>query len=261
MQGEYQRSILRILMDINKGITLMTRNLALSILILLLCYISTHISAWLNLSGWPVWCRTGLPYVIWSLSICVFWPFYRWRLLAITGLTGSFKRGVIWAVVFVLPMFVGFGLTSEIAELSLATILTKSVLPGFFEELMFRGFLVGMLISIARWYFFPAALANAFLFGIGHWFQGATPSEALMASAFTGVGGLWFAWLFIEWQRNLWLIASLHILMNACWVIWQVDDTVIGGQLANILRLSTIALSIILTVIINRSGRYKLGEI
>lgn len=248
-------------MEMNKGITLMTRNFALSTLILLLFYISTHVSAWLNLSGWPVWCRIGLPYLIWSLTISVFWPFYRWRLFAITGLSGSFKRGVIWAVVFVLPMIAGFALTGEIAEFSLTTLLTKSVLSGFFEELMFRGFLVGMLISLARWHFFPAALASALLFGIGHWFQGATPTEALIASAFTGVGGLWFAWLFIAWQRNLWLVASLHILMNACWVIWQVDNTVIGGQLANVLRLTTIALSILITVMINRSSRHTHNEI
>ena len=186
------------------------------------------------------------------ITIAAFWPFYKHRLLAIIGLQSSPLEGILWACLFVSPMLLGFALTSEIAGLQPMLLVKKALLPGFFEELMFRGFLVGMLISVANWRFLPAACINALLFGTGHWFQGATATQALMASLFTAIGGLWFAWLFVAWMRNLWLVAMLHVLMNACWVIWQVDNTAIGGQLANILRMATIFLSIIVTLIYHK---------
>ena len=98
----------------------------------------------------------------------------------------------------------------------------------------------------------PAALINAALFGIGHWFQGAMLAEAVMASLFTAVGGLWFAWLFVVWQHNLWLVVTLHTVMNACWAIWQVVTTAAGDQFANLLRLSTIMLSVVVTLLLQR---------
>lgn len=190
--------------------------------------------------------------MIWMLTIAACWPLLGKRLFSITGLSSSARVGVLWGLVFVSPMLLGFALSDAPAQFAPSLLVTKALLPGFLEELMFRGFLVGMLISVAGWRLLPAALINAVVFGIGHWFQGATVTEALMASVFTGIGGLWFAWLFVVWQHNLWLVVTLHTVMNACWVTWQVDTTAVGDQFANLLRLSTIILSVVLTLLLQR---------
>ena len=190
--------------------------------------------------------------MIWMLTIAACWPLLGKRLFSITGLSSSARVGVLWGLVFVSPMLLGFALSDAPAQFAPSLLVTKALLPGFLEELMFRGFLVGMLISVAGWRLLPAALINAVVFGIGHWFQGATVTEALMASVFTGIGGLWFAWLFVVWQHNLWLGVTLHTVMNACWVTWQVDTTAVGDQFANLLRLSTIILSVVLTLLLQR---------
>ena len=190
--------------------------------------------------------------MIWMLTIAACWPLLGKRLFSITGLSSSARVGVLWGLVFVSPMLLGFALSDAPAQFAPSLLVTKALLPGFLEELMFRGFLVGMLIRVAGWRLLPAALINAVVFGIGHWFQGATVTEALMASVFTGIGGLWFAWLFVVWQHNLWLVVTLHTVMNACWVTWQVDTTAVGDQFANLLRLSTILLSVVLTLLLQR---------
>ncbi|MBR9792090.1 MAG: CPBP family intramembrane metalloprotease [Gammaproteobacteria bacterium] len=226
-----------------------SRKLTYSLFILATFYIVTHLSQWIPSQYLPDY---GFSYITWILSIAACWPLLGKRLFSITGLSSSAEVGVLWGLVFVSPMLIGFAVSDAPAQFAPTMLVTKALLPGFLEELMFRGFLVGMLIKVAGWRLLPAALVNAVLFGIGHWFQGATFTEALMASVFTGIGGLWFAWLFVAWRHNLWLVATLHILMNACWVIWQVDTTAIGSQYANLLRLSTMILSITATIFMQR---------
>lgn len=232
------------------------RHWTLSFVIISLFYLSTHLTGWLNAAGVfqqsPEWVRHYVPYGIWTLTIIGFFIFLPDDIFKVTGLGAPVLKGLWLACVFVSPMVIGFVITSELATFSPLSLLDKALLPGFFEELMFRGFLVGTLICVAKWHFLPAALVSAVLFGVGHWFQGATPVEALLASVFTGVGGLWFAWLFIRWDHNLWLVASLHTMMNACWVLWDVDTSAIGGNLANLLRMLTIVLSIAVTAIYSR---------
>ena len=226
-----------------------SRKLIYSVLILVVFYVATHISSWI-----PPQYRSdyGFSYMIWMLTIAACWPLLGKRLFSITGLSSSARVSVLWGLVFVSPMLLGFALSDAPAQFAPSLLVTKALLPGFLEELMFRGFLVGMLIRVAGWRLLPAALINAVVFGIGHWFQGATVTEALMASVFTGIGGLWFAWLFVVWQHNLWLGGTLHTVMNACWVTWQVDTTAVGDQFANLLRLSTIILSVVLTLLLQR---------
>jgi hypothetical protein len=59
---------------------------------------------------------------------------------------------------------------------------------------------------------------------------------------------VWFAWLFIEWNDNLWLPVGMHFLMNFYWDLFNVSDTAIGGFMLNLPRVLTIALSVIFTI-------------
>ncbi len=190
--------------------------------------------------------KYAVPYLCWSLAILLAGVLLRRKgpLLKAVGITHQPLIGVAAALLFSLPMLIGFSVFFEFATPSVTTLLTKSLIPGFFEELFFRGFLVGSLIAIAGWRFLPAALIGAVIFGMGHWFQGATLVQAATAALFTAIGGLWFAWLFYRWSHNLWIVITLHTLMNGYWVLWQVDSTAIGGQAANLCRMATIVLSI-----------------
>ena len=198
------------------------------------------------------WIRYCFPYLIWSIGIAAV-VFLLGNVtrdkVALLGLSPPTKGEFFWAFVFTLPMLIGFATAFTFAaDVSIQKLILGSVVVAFFEELFYRGFLFGCLYKLARWPFIPAALTSSILFGVSHWFQGANMSEALMASLFTGIGGLWFAWLMVKWQGKIWVAVTMHALMNAYWILWQVDDTAVGGNLANILRLTTMALSIVLTL-------------
>jgi hypothetical protein len=51
----------------------------------------------------------------------------------------------------------------------------------------------------------------------------------------------------MRWE-NLWVPIFIHALMNGWWQIFEVDDTALGGYLANIARLIVIAISILITI-------------
>lgn len=136
-------------------------------------------------------------------------------------------------------------------EVTVTKLLVKGVAAPFMEEFYFRGFLVLLLIRLAGWHFLLAALVNSLIFGLGHWYQGHDASQALMAALVTGVGGLWFAWLSVRWG-TIWPAVILHGVMNSVWYLWHVDSNAIGGQTANLLRLTTIVLSVGLTLYYTR---------
>ena len=78
------------------------------------------------------------------------------------------------------------------------------------------------------------------------------PLELAGILAITGVGSLISCWLFMRWQYNLWVVVGLHCGMNLWWEVFAVDDTALGGWLANGARLLTIACAILLTIFKDR---------
>ncbi|MFS1701282.1 CPBP family intramembrane glutamic endopeptidase [Alteromonas sp. AMM-1] len=190
--------------------------------------------------------RYAVPYICWLVAMLIAGVLLKHRkhYIGAIGLMNQPLSGIAAGLLFSLPMGVGLAVFFEFSAPSITALVTKSLIPGFFEELFFRGFLVGLLIAMAGWRFVSAALIGAVIFGLGHWFQGATLVQAATASLFTAIGGLWFAWLFYRWGHNLWIVITLHTLMNAYWLLWQVDSTAIGNQMANLCRMATILLSI-----------------
>ena len=66
--------------------------------------------------------------------------------------------------------------------------------------------------------------------------------------AITSIGSVILCWFYKRWNYNLWIIVALHGAMNLWWEVSAVDDTALGGWLANGARLTTIVLAIILTI-------------
>lgn len=177
------------------------------------------------------------------------------------GLHHSPLRGFALALVLTLPM-PAVMVWSAPLTLSAETphaLLRMAVLPGFGEELLYRGFLFGLLFRFAGWGFLPAALGAALLFGGAHLYQGGDAAEAAGIFALTAFGSLWFAWLYVEWDYDLWIPAAFHVLMNAWWVVFPVADNALGSGWFVAVRLLVLALSILLTVAVaKRRGGLRL---
>ncbi len=169
----------------------------------------------------------------------------------------GFLTGLVFAFITVLPMFISSAVIGSIdKELTLTDLLHYTVIGGFMEELLFRGFLFGILFRKLNWGFIPASLPGAIIFGLGHLYQASDPVGAFSIFMVTFTGALWFAWLFIEWEENLWVPILLHIFMNLSWTLFNVGENAAGDHVTNIFRVITIALTIAITII--RKKRKKI---
>ena len=168
--------------------------------------------------------------------------------LRMLGLASNPGRGLALAFVFTLPMLAGYaGLLSVNRDLGWHGLLFGAVLAAFMEELLFRGFLFGMLFHYAGWGFLPAALINGVLFAIGHLYQAGDVAGAISVLLVTFLGGAWFAWLYVEWD-TLWVPLGMHLFMNLWWMAFSAGDTAVGGTVANVCRIATIVLSVVVTI-------------
>jgi membrane protease YdiL (CAAX protease family) len=128
------------------------------------------------------------------------------------------------------------------------------------EEYLFRGFLFGILFRKLGWGFVPSSVLGALIFGLGHIYQGSTYMETMGVFFITSIGGVWFAWLYIEWNNNLWVPVFIHILMNLSWALFEISSNSLGGFYANLFRLITIALSIIITIKYNQKKGLRINS-
>jgi membrane protease YdiL (CAAX protease family) len=183
------------------------------------------------------------------------------RLMANLGLQKGLLRGLLFAAIAVSPMLISSAIVGKIdEELYLPDLLKTTLFAGFMEEYLFRGFLFGLLFRKIKWGFIPASLLGAVIFGMGHLYQGNTVAETLGVFFITAMGAVWFAWLYIEWDNNLWVPIFLHILMNLSWSLFEISDTALGGWYANLFRILTIALTVIITIHYNRKSGLRINR-
>ncbi|MGO8995074.1 MAG: lysostaphin resistance A-like protein [Polyangiaceae bacterium] len=133
-------------------------------------------------------------------------------------------------------------------------ILLSAALPGFFEELLFRGLVLGALQRDLRMAFWPAAILSSLAFGAAHLLNFGDAQDWGQLALATA-GGLFFAWLRVRW-RTLWMPIATHALMDAAWLIVPQSSAVGNGrlQLARVLEVAvTIALTARLTKKIERA--------
>ncbi|MBK7030613.1 MAG: CPBP family intramembrane metalloprotease, partial [Bacteroidales bacterium] len=183
------------------------------------------------------------------------------RLMANLGLQKGLLRGLLFAAIAVSPMMISSAIVGRIdEELSVAQLLKTTLFAGLMEEYLFRGFLFGLLFRKIKWGFIPASLLGAVIFGMGHLYHGNTLAETLGIFLITAMGAVWFAWLYIEWNNNLWVPVFLHILMNLSWTLFDISDTALGGWYANLFRILTIALTVIITIKYQQKSGLKINR-
>lgn len=230
---------------------------ALPIIVVFLWLDHFHLDLFRAVAGdWTGAART------WALALLGYLPHWlaAWGLAALLtrprhaasalGLDGRPLRALLLGLLLTAPMALGLALKAPLtldAETPHALV-HHALLPGFGEELLYRGLLFGLLFRIAGWGFLPAALTGALLFGIAHLSQGGSTAEAAGIFAITALGGVWFAWLYVEWDFDLWVPVAFHVLMNAWWMVFPVADNALGPLWTVGLRLLVIALSIGVTL-------------
>ncbi|WP_370337018.1 lysostaphin resistance A-like protein [Parvularcula marina] len=177
------------------------------------------------------------------------------------GLQANILTGLAVGFVCTLPMLLGYALfgTFNPGESPVDLFFKYALFPGVGEEIIYRGFLFGLLFRFAGWGFIPASLLCAISFGIAHMWQGSSPAETAGIVAITAVGAVWFSWLYIEWGNNLFVPITFHVLMNEWWQLFEISETALGGGVGNIFRFTTIGLSVVVTLMMaKRQGGSRL---
>ena len=158
---------------------------------------------------------------------------------------------------FTLPMFIVNAICGELDFTW--TAIGISLMAGVCEEVYFRGYFFGQLFRNCRWGFIPASLITSLLFGLLHLYQGHDITSSLLAVLVTGLGGILYSWMYVEWNYRLWIPISLHSFMDVAWMILPVGEEGYGaaGNIAtNVGRAVTIILAIGATIYFKR----KRGE-
>lgn len=165
------------------------------------------------------------------------------------GLNHNIPKSFAIALLFALPMFLGGLFCFEFKEeYSIQNLIAGSIVVGFVEELFYRGFFFGMLFKTTRLGFITSIILGAFIFAAGHLYQSQDTTELIGIFSITFMGAILFAWLYVEWNYNLWVPIFLHALMNLAWHLFEMDSTAMGGVLPNVFRGITIFLAIFLTI-------------
>ena len=175
------------------------------------------------------------------------------------GLSSGMLTAIWTSLLFTLPMFIGglffFRFNPKI---DLEYLIAGTIVAGFMEELYFRGFLFGQLFRNTNLGFIPAVLFGAFIFALGHLYQSQNISELAGIFMITFAGAIFFSWLYVEWNYNLWVPILTHSLMNLSWNLFTIDDSALGDMKANIFRGLTILIAIIFTILYKRNRNEKL---
>ena len=178
------------------------------------------------------------------------------NILECWGLRGNFLKGWAVGLLCCIPMLV-CNLIAGHVEFGWDKLFLGAVFAGLFEELIYRGFLFGVLHRYCGWSFIRAALPAAVLFTLGHFYQSHDFVSGLQVFCVTALGSLFFSWLYMVWDNNLWVPISFHIMMNGIWVLIPIADATssVGSITANIGRLLTVALAVTLTVLYKNVSR------
>ncbi len=181
-----------------------------------------------------------------------------------TGSKGKkLLKGLYLSFIFTLPMMIGYfyltkgRISDNIFSLEYLIII---FLPPIMEELFFRGYLFGELFFTAKWKFFPAVLISSLLFSAGHLYQAQSISSIITVVLITFIGGAWYSWLYVSWEKSIYIPVFLHFFMNLWWIVFSVSNNVVGTLWVNFFRVAAIFIATYITIK-KRSVKIKKNEL
>jgi membrane protease YdiL (CAAX protease family) len=165
------------------------------------------------------------------------------------GLLAPMGRGLTFAAIATAPMLITFAFTMPLnPNMTFLTVGVLCFIAPFAEEVLYRAFMFRQLYRRAKLGFWISALVPSVIFAAMHLYQSDNLMELLGIVAITGTGGIGFCWFFMKWRDNVWTVWGLHAGMNLWWEVFNVDDTALGGWLANGARLATVIVAVLLTI-------------
>lgn len=181
------------------------------------------------------------------------------NILSNLGLSFNLAKPFFIALLFSLPMLLGGLIFFDFNhDISVPNLIAGTIVAGFVEELFYRGFLFGQLYKYTKLGFISSIFIGAVIFATGHLYQSQNSLELAGIFMITFLGAILFAWLYVEWNYNLWVPIFLHSFMNFAWYIFEMDETALGGTLPNLLRCLTIMLAIVFTIIYKKNKNQQL---
>jgi hypothetical protein len=204
---------------------------------------------------WLVYFIVGIPIFITVLLLHPAGYFF-----SALGLSGSLPKALITSFLFALPMLLGYSLVFGLdGEFSAVKAGTGAAAAAFFEEVYYRAFLFGMIYRYTRLGFLPSIVFGALVFALAHLYQSEDLTTLIGIFLTTFLGAGLFAWMYVEWNYNLWVPIFLHFFMNLYWMLFAAGDNALGGGYSNIFRALTIACAIIGTIVYKRRRRQQLA--
>ena len=161
------------------------------------------------------------------------------------GLDGNFIKGMVFALISTLPLFIAFPVVGDFnGGLTWDKLVRSAVIAAFFEEVIF-----GQLFRYCKIGFWWSVIIPSLLFGSIHLYQGNDPLSSLAAFGVTFIGGLFFSWIYVKWDFNLWCPVGLHFFMNLSWLLFTVEGNSVaaGGVVSNVFRILSVVVAIVLT--------------
>ncbi|WP_160136971.1 CPBP family intramembrane glutamic endopeptidase [Chryseobacterium sp. c4a] len=171
------------------------------------------------------------------------------KILDLFSLNHSVFKGFSLAFIGTLPMLIGYAIHFRIVStFNFESLFINTISSAFFEEIIFRSFLIGTLYRFTRLGFLSSILLGSLLFAQVHLYQSQNITELIEIFAITFLGSVFFAWVYFEHNFNIWTAISLHFLMNLYWEIFNVSDNVSGNTFGNLYKFLSILLIIGITV-------------
>ncbi len=198
-----------------------------------------------------------------SLILCFLVTFYLAdfsfkRMLEMLGLNKGIAMAFLLALLAALPHLLGMQyLHGFNKSVSFSDIWIEGIHPGYHEEIIYRGFVIGILVRYAKWPAIIPLILSSLLFALGHLYQAHNISESVVVfcTAFGAGTGFYFFYKYSNW--NLWFPLFLHSLMDTATTISNWQGTITMSLQDNIFRGITILLVIYISYRISKKEKSK----
>lgn len=180
------------------------------------------------------------------------------QMVEMLGLNKGIATAFILALIAALPHILGMQyLHGFNKEVSFADIWIEGIHPGYHEEILYRGFLIGILVRYAKWPSIIPLLLSSSFFAMAHLYQAHNISESIMVfgTAFGAGTGFYLFYKYTNW--NLWFPLFLHAFMDTATTISNWHGTVSMSLQDNIFRGATILIAIYFTYSIRKHNKMK----
>ncbi|WP_089734669.1 CPBP family intramembrane glutamic endopeptidase [Chryseobacterium jejuense] len=167
------------------------------------------------------------------------------KTINLLSLNQSAAKGFTLAFMGTLPMLIGYIIHFKLTNtISFESLFINTISSAFFEELIFRVFLIGTLYRFTRLGFLSSIMFGSILFAQVHLYQSQNTIELLEIFAITFLGSVFFTWAYFEQDFNIWAAIFLHFFMNLYWEIFSVSENVSGNLYGNLYKFLSIILVI-----------------